>query len=1075
MADGSVTIKTSLDNNDFKKGLNTLTNLGKKGLKTVGVAAGVATASLAGMGAYALKVGGDFEAGMSKVQAISGATGDELEKLTDKAKEMGAKTKFSASESAEAFQYMAMAGWKTEDMLNGIEGIMNLAAASGEELASVSDIVTDALTAFGLQASDSAHFADVLAKASSNSNTNVSMMGATFKYVAPIAGSLKYSIEDTAVAIGLMANAGIKGEQAGTALRSMLTRLVKPPTEAAKALNALGVSATNSDGTMKPLSQTLQELRKKFSELDDSQKASYASSIAGTEAMSGMLAIVNASDSDFQKLTDSINNADGAASEMADTMNDNLQGATTILKSNIESLGVAIYDKFKGQATDGVKALTSSMEKLTKSATNGKLSKSIDKLASSFGKLITKSGKFIEKTLPKFIDTLTWIIDHGDTIIKVIGAMAGAWATYNAVSKVTSTIKDIKAMIQPIVLATKATQGATTAQKLWNLAMTANPIGLVITAVVALTAAIGYLALRQTEEQKAAKEFADEMSNQKKQLEEYNASVDKTTNANLSHINSVEKLKNELKTLVDENGKVKEGYKGRADFILNEMNQALGTEYKLNGDVIESYKDLQKEIDATIEKKKAEIILNASEEKYKNAIENQEKAVTDLKQAHDNLGMSVEEAKEKYNELALQTADAMQVGGLACAGLKNEVDALGNKIKAVEDAEKAVKDYTENVKDYENKYSLFAEEKYAEIANTVTTTTEEYCDKSLEEIKNSVQNQINELNYYEEAYKEHGNAVEKQRAEQAQKNLDSLASELANRTKTIGDLGTEEIEAWKSIAEGSYSSYSVEISKMAPEMQEKIQEITGVIAAGTPQMQEKAKELAQLTLEEFDKSPEARKNALNTITGYLNGLTDDEKREFLKQTGIENADIVLEELNKGELSEENGKNILKGLYNGLQNNTWQKNILSAAVSLAQRVNNAFTGKSGWDEHSPSKKMKKFAEYYVQPIPDVMKDEEGNIVGVSEKLANKINNTFSEIELNEIYDKMRSAVDFETQKFNAKITASANLNANKDNTKTINNDNGTTINNTQNFYDKSSTPYEEQKQAKQQLRRLAYGL
>jgi len=187
------------------------------------------------------------------------------------------------------------------------------------------------------------------------------------------------------------------------------------------------------------------------------------------------------------------------------------------------------------------------------------------------------------------------------------------------------------------------------------------------------------------------------------------------------------------------------------------------------------------------------------------------------------------------------------------------------------------------------------------------------------------------------------------------------------------------------------------------------------------------------------------------------------------------ADIVLEELNKGELSEENGKNILKGLYNGLQNNTWQKNILSAAVSLAQRVNNAFTGKSGWDEHSPSKKMKKFAEYYVQPIPDVMKDEEGNIVGVSEKLANKINNTFSEIELNEIYDKMRSAVDFETQKFNAKITASANLNANKDNTKTINNDNGTTINNTQNFYDKSSTPYEEQKQAKQQLRRLAYGL
>ena len=259
MSDGSVTIDTELDNNGFEKGINKLESIGKKGLKSLGVAVGAVTTSLTAMGTYALKVGSDFEAGMSKVQAISGATREEIDKLTEKAKEMGAKTKFSATESAEAFQYMAMAGWKTEDMLNGIEGIMNLAAASGENLAGVSDIVTDALTAFGLQAKDSAHFADVLAKASSNSNTNVGLMGATFKYVAPIAGSMKYSIEDTAVAIGLMANAGIKGEQAGTALRAMLTRLVKPPKDASQALDKLGISTKNADGTMKPLSQTLQQ------------------------------------------------------------------------------------------------------------------------------------------------------------------------------------------------------------------------------------------------------------------------------------------------------------------------------------------------------------------------------------------------------------------------------------------------------------------------------------------------------------------------------------------------------------------------------------------------------------------------------------------------------------------------------------------------------------------------------------------------------------------------------------------------------------------------------------------------
>ena len=185
------------------------------------------TLPLVGLGTAAVATTTKFESAMSKVSAISGATGDDLAALTDKAKEMGAKTKFSASESAEAFQYMAMAGWKTEDMLDGIDGIMNLAAADGLDLATTSDIVTDALTAFGLSASDSAHFADVLAKASSSANTNVSMLGESFKYVAPVAGSLGYSAEDTAIALGLMANAGIKGSQSGTALRGALTRLMK--------------------------------------------------------------------------------------------------------------------------------------------------------------------------------------------------------------------------------------------------------------------------------------------------------------------------------------------------------------------------------------------------------------------------------------------------------------------------------------------------------------------------------------------------------------------------------------------------------------------------------------------------------------------------------------------------------------------------------------------------------------------------------------------------------------------------------------------------------------------------------
>lgn len=298
------------------------------------------TVPIVGLGTAAIKTSSDFESAMSKVSAISGATGTNLDKLNKKAQEMGSKTKFSATEAANAFEYMAMAGWKTEDMLDGIEGIMNLAAASGEDLATTSDIVTDALTAFGLSAKDSGHFADVLAKASSSANTNVSMLGESFKYVAPVAGALGYSAEDTAIALGLMANAGIKGSQAGTALRGSISRLVKPTDDAAAMMDKYGISLTNADGTMKPLGEVMNNLREKLGGLSEAEQAQAAATLFGQEAMSGMLAIINASDSDYQSLTDSIYNADGAAQQMADTMLNNLSGQLTLLKSALEGLAI---------------------------------------------------------------------------------------------------------------------------------------------------------------------------------------------------------------------------------------------------------------------------------------------------------------------------------------------------------------------------------------------------------------------------------------------------------------------------------------------------------------------------------------------------------------------------------------------------------------------------------------------------------------------------------------------------------------------------------------------------------------
>ena len=287
----------------------------------------------------------DFEAAMSQVQAISGATSTELVKLTNKAKEMGATTKFTAEESAQAFNYMAMAGWKTDDMLNGIEGILSLAAASGEDLATTSDIVTDALTAFNMKAGDAGHFSDVLAAAASNANTTVSGMGETFKYAGSMAGSLSYSIEDVALMTGLMANTGIKGTMAGTALNSIFTRLSTNTNGAADAMKDLGISFFDSNGQARDLSDVMGELRTATAGMTAEQKSNLANTIAGTQAQKGLLAILNASEEDYNKLADAINNADGAAANMSETMMDNLQGSITLLQSAVDGVKISFGER----------------------------------------------------------------------------------------------------------------------------------------------------------------------------------------------------------------------------------------------------------------------------------------------------------------------------------------------------------------------------------------------------------------------------------------------------------------------------------------------------------------------------------------------------------------------------------------------------------------------------------------------------------------------------------------------------------------------------------------------------------
>ena len=354
------------------------------------------TDPLKGIGKSILSAGMDFTSQMSRVEAISGASAAEMEQLNAEALKMGSTTQFTATEAGQALEYMAMAGWKTSAMLNGLEPIMNLAAASGENLADVSDIVTDAMTAFGLEAKKEnvTRFSDVLAQAASNSNTNVGLMGETFKYVAPVAGALGYNIEDAAIAIGLMANAGIKGSQSGTALRSLLTRLSKPTKEVKTAMKELGLSMTTSTGEMKPLRQLMTEMRGKFSGLTEQEKALYAATLAGQEGMSGLLAIVSASDEDFDKLAASIDNCEGATDRMAATVLANAKGDWTLFQSAVEGAYVALFTLNEQAIRKTIQSMTGLVDKFN--ALDGPMKQVILKtgiLAAAIGPVLMYGGK----------------------------------------------------------------------------------------------------------------------------------------------------------------------------------------------------------------------------------------------------------------------------------------------------------------------------------------------------------------------------------------------------------------------------------------------------------------------------------------------------------------------------------------------------------------------------------------------------------------------------------------------------------------------------------------------------------
>lgn len=669
-------------------------DVGQK-LKVVSAAAAAALTAIVG-------VTMDFDSSMSKVAAISGATGEDFDALREKAREMGAETKFSASEAADAMGYMAMAGWKTEDMLSGIDGIMNLAAASGEDLALTSDIVTDALTAFGLTAADSGHFADVLAAASSNANTNVSMMGETFKYAAPIAGALGYSIDDVAEAIGLMANAGVKSSQAGTSLRTIMQRLQGTLELSAGAFGDVTIETANADGTMREFGDILGDLRWAFDQMTESEKASAAETLVGKQAMSGFLAIMNAAPADIEKLSSAIANAEGTAAGMAEVMQDNLSGQLTILKSQLSELAISIGDT----------------------------------LMPTIRKIVAK--------VQEFVDWLNNLDDGTKELIGRILAITAALApVLIVVGKIVSAIGGVISSIGRLALNFTAFLAGL------------GPVGIGIAAVTAAMVALGISATDAYEEAAALTEAEQATADKVSQLSaEYDALAEARQAATAQAEIQAEGERNlwtALSELVDENGRVIEGNEEAAAQIAEELAGALGIEIDIVDGVIQKWDELRGSVEQVIAAKKAEAILSANQQAYAEAVskqteaynayveaqkqsEEQSKAVAEaeaeLNRIVEEKNAKMEEAKnsalgskqalEETANIETQYAGAIRQAELALQGAKDKQDTLN---QTMETAKSTFENYSNTVINYEALTAAAANGSAAEIEQAITAMT----------------------------------------------------------------------------------------------------------------------------------------------------------------------------------------------------------------------------------------------------------------------------------------------------------------------------------------------------------------
>lgn len=926
------------------------------------------------LAAATLEAGMAFEQGMSVVEALSGATGADLRALNEKAQELGRTTQFTATNITTMMKYTALAGWDTREMLEGIDGIWQLAAASGEDFARVSDIVTDALTALGMQTSESTRLVDVMAATATSSNTTIGLMGETFQYVAPIAGTLKYSVEDLSAVIGILADNGIKGEKAGIALRNIISRLIKPTKDVKQWMDKLGITMTDANGNMLPLSDVVNQLRDKMGKLSAAERTEAATCIAGKQAMAGLLAIVNTAPGNLTKLKTAINQSEGAGKKMADTMMNNGKGAITLLTSKIEGLQIALYNKLKP----------------------------------AFNKAIDVANNMA--------DAFKFLIDNSTAIMGAFSSITTGMTAFKLAGvNFVAVFKNIKEGITAFLTSLNPVQAA---------------IGVTVAAIVGL-----YHAYQAHEEYKKSLLEADDWI--KKQDEAINKIIEsrdklvesqqKSIDANMTEMTNATVLAEELNTLVDANGKVKEGYKERANYITTELSKALGIEINNNNGIIQNYKDIQKEIQNTIKKKRAKAILDAQEVLYTDALKNQmdvlkdkekqEREIAEAQIGREKCVKNVEEAEKRLKEV-VRTNPAAIIAHLDAQETYNKAkDALtkaNSNLKGLEETYGKTKElnnkYSFDIAQYYKNSELMANGHYDKMTNIQWSYMEKFKNTDnakLREIQANLASEKDAYDNYKRLYEETNDDMYKTQMDASQKRIDNLKNDLKAHLSTIGEHLTDINDLWneettktlneltgktwtfQQNAEGHVLAYANGVLQKTGTAKEVFDYLVECAQDPLKIGAEKAHEIGKDTGENFAQGVEKQSGEAHEAGEALGENVSEgmeSKQGEVKSSATKLGDEATHTLQiRTNDFLDVGGHWITGLSKGIFDcaNALIKDVWDFGIYLVNTLKGAF------DEHSPSKATFKIGAFFTQGLLNGILEDSDTVLNQTAKLGKKV--------------------------------------------------------------------------------------